>query len=163
MAQKSVAFQKTWNSHLGRAGSLPPAELHTSLWSHFTCRWDEAPPGMTLPAVEQPPGLPSHCSCKCHALSRAQVVGTWVVLVVQKMKLPLSLYCYFYPFIFNANIFHSDFFQMGRNAFPGSTAYSSWPPQATVIWRNAFTARFTCSCLGGFLLWHGTMGKSIEE
>lgn len=49
MAQKSVAFQKP-------SGESWFPSWTTSLWSHFTCHWDEASPGVTLPAVEQPQG-----------------------------------------------------------------------------------------------------------
>lgn len=80
----------------------------------------------------------------------------------QKTKLPLSLFCYFYAFIFNTSIFHSYIFQMGRNAFPRSTVYSSWAPQATAIWRNSFPTQFTCSFFGCFLPCHGC-GKKCRE
>jgi len=40
-----------------------PSSWTTSLWSPLPCRGDEAPSGVTLPAAEQPPGLPAHCSC----------------------------------------------------------------------------------------------------
>lgn len=154
MAQKWVVFQKTWESHLGRAGALRPAELQGC-----------GVTGVTQRAAEQSPGPPSHRSCRHGALERAQKVGTWAVLVVLKTKLSLSLHCYFYPFIFNANIFHSDFFQMGSNIFPSSAAYGSWAPQAVALCRNASTAQFTCSGLGGFLAvtqHHGEKPRAIK-
>lgn len=153
MVQNSVAIQKIWNSKLGRHGSLPPAELQVCRITSLPLEWS---PSWGDPASRLQ-GYHHTAPANAILFKEHKCFGRGCTCC-QKTKLPLSLFCYFYVFIFNASIFHSYFFQMGRNAFPRSTVYSSWAPQAEAVWRKSFPIWFTCSFLG-----HGTVEKSIEK